>query len=292
MYHLHRTHFKQTIEIDNLVTLYYFEFAKDYIFHGERHDFWELVYVDKGEVEVTTDDRQYCLTSGMITFHKPNEFHSFHSSRGTAPNIIVFTFSSKSKELIRFEELTLRLDDDDRNLLANIVKEGMKAFVFPFQYPLVRQENAPIGSEQIIQMYLELFLIRLLRKMGKPETDHSLLSLAKEKENKTMTQSVIGFLELHMGEELTLSAISASLRIAKTRLKDEFKKQTGQSIMKYYLRMRLEQAKTLIREETYNFSEIAERLGFNSPHYFSKAFKKAMGMNPTEYARSVKARSD
>jgi AraC-like DNA-binding protein/quercetin dioxygenase-like cupin family protein len=292
MDHLHRTHLKQTITIDNLVTLYYFEFAKDYIFHGERHDFWELVYVDKGEVEVTTDDRQFCLTSGMITFHKPNEFHSFHSSKGTAPNIIVITFSSHSKALIPFEELTLRLDDEDRNLLANIVKEGMQAFVFPFQYPLVHQENAPIGTEQIIQLYLELFLIRLLRKLKKPETDHSLLSLAKEKENKTMTQTVIRFLELHLGEELTLSTISASLHIAKTRLKHEFKKQTGQSVMRYFLNMRLEQAKTLIREETYNFSEIAERLGFKSLHYFSTVFKKATGMNPTEYARSVKARSD
>jgi AraC-like DNA-binding protein len=292
MDHLYRTHLKQTIAIENLVTLFYFEFAKDYIFHGERHDFWELVYFDKGEVEVTTDDRQYRLTSGMITFHKPNEFHSFHSSRGTAPNIIVMTFSSHSKELTPFEDLTLRLDTDDRNLLANIVKEGMQAFVFPFQYPLVRHEDAPIGTEQIIQIYLELFLLRLLRKMDKPEEEQSLQSLAKEKENNTLTQTIIGFLELHMGEELTLSAISDSLRISKTRLKDGFKKQTGQSIMKYYLTMRLEQAKTLIREETYNFSEIAEILGFNSPHYFSKTFKKVMGMNPTEYARSVKARSD
>jgi len=60
--------------------------------------------------------------------------------------------------------------------------------------------------------------------------------------------------------------------------------------MEYFAGMKIKQAKQLIRDETYNMTEISGMLGFSSVHYFSKAFKKTTGMSPTEYARSVKGR--
>ena len=46
----------EVFQIDSIVTLHYFEFAKNYVFEGERHDFWECVYVDKGEIEIIHND--------------------------------------------------------------------------------------------------------------------------------------------------------------------------------------------------------------------------------------------
>ena len=45
----------------------------------------------------------------------------------------------------------------------------------------------------------------------------------------------------------------------------------------------------MIREKQYNFTEIAQRLGYSSVHYFSRHFKQVAGMTPSEYAASVKA---
>ena len=39
-----RTHLKQSVIIPSLISFYYFEFSKDYVFPGERHDFWELLF--------------------------------------------------------------------------------------------------------------------------------------------------------------------------------------------------------------------------------------------------------
>lgn len=286
-----RTRLKQTIRIDNLITMYDFEFAKSYKFNGERHDFWELVYVDKGEIVVQADDRTFRLAAGMIALHKPNEFHSFYAADGTAPNMIVLTFDCRSRAMKHFENQVLRVDNNQRNLLAEIVKEGKLAFEVPFRYPLVRRETAPISSEQMINLYLELLLLHLLRDLESPNAKRPLHSLAKEKENDALANTVIRFMESRIGEALTLDEICQSLHFSKTRLKDEFKKQTGQSVMNYYAKLKIDKAKTMIREERMNFSQIAEEIGFNGPHYFSKAFKKATGMSPTEYARSVKARS-
>ena len=42
-----------------------------YVFPGETHNFWECLYVQKGEVCVSADERVYNLTDGEIIFHKP-----------------------------------------------------------------------------------------------------------------------------------------------------------------------------------------------------------------------------
>ena len=49
------TRLRDEIVISELVTVHYFELAKDYKFPGERHDFWEFVYVDKGEITAYSD---------------------------------------------------------------------------------------------------------------------------------------------------------------------------------------------------------------------------------------------
>ena len=85
--------------IGKIVTMYYFEFASNYVFKGEKHDFWEFLYVDKGEVEIMADTQGYKLEQGDIVFHKPNEFHSVWANGKIAPNIIVISFECKSSAM-------------------------------------------------------------------------------------------------------------------------------------------------------------------------------------------------
>ena len=58
------TELRKVIDVQSIVTVHYFEYAKNYVFEGERHDFWELLYVDKGEVEVMADEVGYRLKRG------------------------------------------------------------------------------------------------------------------------------------------------------------------------------------------------------------------------------------
>lgn len=53
--------------------------------------------------------------------------------------------------------------------------------------------------------------------------------------------------------------------------------------------MKIDYAKKYIRENDYNMSQIADILGYESIHYFSRQFKKVTGMSPTEYSKSIKA---
>ena len=62
--------------------------------------------------------------------------------------------------------------------------------------------------------------------------------------------------------------------------------------MEYFFRLKVEAAKEMIRMSQLNFTQISERLGYSSIHYFSRQFKKTTGMTPSEYASSIKALSN
>lgn len=56
--------------------------------------------------------------------------------------------------------------------------------------------------------------------------------------------------------------------------------------MEYLTQVRMERACELLKCTSYRTSEIGEQVGYNDSHYFSSAFKKAMGQSPKEYKAS------
>ena len=63
---------------------------------------------------------------------------------------------------------------------------------------------------------------------------------------------------------------------------------TYNTILEYTLLRKIQEAKKLIREDRYNFSQISDRLAFDNPHYFSRVFKRITNITPSEYKKSVK----
>ena len=53
--------------------------------------------------------------------------------------------------------------------------------------------------------------------------------------------------------------------------------------------LKIKEAKKLIRENNYSISQISDMLGYSSIHIFSRAFKKAVGLSPTAYRKSIKS---
>ena len=75
-----------------------------------------------------------------------------------------------------------------------------------------------------------------------------------------------------------------------TNLKTLFKSVTGMGVMEYYRKMKIDAAKTMLREGRGNVTQIADQLGYASVHYFSRHFKQATGMTPSEYTQSIQAK--
>ena len=141
---------RREITVDAVVTVHYFEHAKNYVFEGEKHDFWELVYVDKGRLEVIAEDQGYELRQGQAIFHKPNEFHNLYANGTVAPNVVILTFVCHSPAMAFFENKITYVTSRQRDLLARIIEEGRGAFTGPLGDPytlqMPRNPDAPFGS--------------------------------------------------------------------------------------------------------------------------------------------------
>lgn len=293
-----RTVLQQFFSITKLISFHYFEYARGYIFEGEQHDFWEFLYVDKGEVEVRADDTTHSLKQGDIIFHKPDEFHTVCvKQHHKPPNLIVLSFECQSSAMAKFENQVLRLGDRERNLLSMIVQEGFQAFQPPFDSPsihtLERNPDAPFGSEQIIRSYLEILFITIIRNQQQTvsKDNNKLSSLHKETAEQQIVQKLIAYMNMHVSQSLSHEQLCQTFHLGRSRLKELFQAQMGTGVLEYFKSLKIEQAKTLIREQQYNFTEVANLLGYGSIHYFSRDFKKSTGMSPSDYAKSVIARS-
>lgn len=283
------------ITINSIISIHYFEFASDYVFKGEKHNFWEFLYVDSGEVEIMADTKGYKLEQGDIVFHKPNEFHSVWANGKIAPNIVVISFDCNSEAMKFFENKILYLSNSKKDLIGKIIKEGKNTFVNDLckdYVTLEKRDNAKVGSEQLIKIYIEMLLIGLIRENSSSHSEERLYSAAKKRVEEDITDNIIEFMNNNLHKNLRFDDICQEFYFGKTYLKTIFKESTGQGVMSYFRMLKMEEAKKLIREGKNNFTEISEMLGFDSVHYFSRSFKRYVNMTPSEYAVSVKARAD
>jgi AraC-like DNA-binding protein/quercetin dioxygenase-like cupin family protein len=289
-----KTTLKEEFVIESIVSVHYFEFAKNYVFEGESHDFWEFVYVDRGELEIMADDKGYKLRQGEMIFHKPNEFHNLWANGNIAPNIIVVSFVCNSMAMKYFENKILSTGDHVKNLLASIIKESMEAFSTPLSISttveLVKREKSIFGCEQLIKIFLTQLLIYLIRKGTDILTDDRLSSSVRERSNNDISLKIKEYLGNNLFEDITLEDVSQYVKLSRTSLQIIFKEQSGTGVMEYYRMLKIKESKNLIREGQLNLTQIADQLHYSSIHYFSRHFKKVTGMTPSEYASSVKAK--
>ncbi len=283
--------FENIINITKLVTVHYFEFDKNFSFKGESHNFWEMVYIDKGEAIITSDNTEFSLKQGELYFHRPGEFHKIRANGKTAPNVCVATFVCTSPTMKMFERKKIPLPENSKSLFRNFLDEAQNAFEFPFfdsnNGQLRPRTNSPLGSQQLVRIYLETLLIFLLRDEDAMGHAPLLFQTKESMENHIMVQ-IIDYLESKIYSDICISDVCKAVRYGKTYVSTLFKETTGFSIMQYYTMLKISESKRMIRENLGNISEIAYRLGFNDPRYFSRSFKRITGMTPTEYINSVK----
>jgi len=288
------TSLKNEITIKHIISVHYFEYSKNYIFEGERHNFWELLYVDKGEINVMADEEKYILQKGQIIFHQPNEWHNVIANGVVAPNLVVIAFNCNSKAMDFFKQRILSIDSKIQSYLSTIVLEAKRSFVSDLSDPLLstlkKRKKSYFASEQLIRIYLELLLIDLIKNQELYQAEVKPSTSVKEYAFEEKLTIVKRLLIEHVYSHLTLDDICKKTLLSRSTLQKLFKDGMNTSIMDYFKTLKIDEAKALIREGNYNFTEIASMLGYNSIHYFSRTFKATTTMTPSEYASSVKAR--
>ncbi len=289
---MEKKYYKHKIEnllvISKIITIHYFEFDKSFVAPTEAHDFWELVYAHKGDIICYADGKEELLKEGEVLFHKPNESHSLKADGKRAPNVFIISFECKSEAVNFFERKKMRLGKNLLRYIFAIIEESKNTFDLPYSDPQLKRmkllSNPALGGRQVIKNYLEILLINLMRHetdLGRGEA----VFLPTEQFDERISDRVIAYMKEHIREWLGIEDICKALHYNKSYIFKQFKKTTDCSVMSYFVKLKIEKAKEMLRETSLSVREISAYLSFGSPNYFSKTFKKIAGYTPSTYRK-------
>ena len=251
-------------------TVWNFNWDDSFVFSGETHISWEIVYVASGCVCVTEDEKLYNLREGDMIIHAPMEFHSIRSAENTNPNVYVIT-SIVDGEL-------------PKNLTAGVFALSpteQKAYreIFNGLYEFFNSDDRDPLEGQGCTDALSAFLIKVNRNYT---AEAKLLLSHSAMEYKRIILSMVE----HVCDNCTLEELAVLNKTSTSNIKALFKKHGGTSPMLHYSRLRCTEAIRLM-SEGYSAAETANMLNFSSPNYFNTFFKRMTGKPPASFIRSA-----
>jgi len=272
---------KNIFNIPRVVSIHCYDLAPDYRYRGEVHDFWEIYFVDRGECTIIVGDEYRPAKQGDMIFIPPNIFHNVECDGVHSASLFIITFDCRSSAMKYFSCKTVRLPRELAPIMKRLIDESVANFTVS-HYPLEPLPDAPIGGLQLVRIYLEELLICLLRHEQKSERSGAYIASKGDMDGRLVSE-IRTYLEANVRSRVTVEDIVERFHFGKSHLYDIFKEAYGESIMGYHSRLKIEEAKRLLREERLAVGEIAEMLSYESPEYFSRAFKKATGISPRAF---------
>lgn len=128
------------------------------------------------------------------------------------------------------------------------------------------------SMDDIKNWYLEKILIVCRNILNKKEmTVNSITEKAKE------------YIKLHFHKDLSLDDVSREVNVSPYYFSKLFKEETGENFIEYLTAIRMEKAKELLSQTGKSMKEICSEVGYTDPNYFSRSFKKNVGVTPTEF---------
>ena len=275
--------FKIEINVSAIVNVHFFEFPKTFRTEKDAHPFSELLYVESGSIKVLSDKYNGILKKGEMLIHRPNEEHFLTNTDKPETKVIIIGFECVSNDINVFSHKPYKLNADNTEKLARIVREGRNVFDPPYNVPVYdmkEKTHKPYGSMQLLKILIEEFLITLIR-----ETRFNEMSASEN--HRLAVAEIIKYLDDNFKEKISLDELAFLFGTNRSTLCKIFKENTGKTVGEYIIDKKIEFAKKEISSMNKTFSEISEEMNFESIHYFSNFFKKQMGISPKLYRRNT-----
>lgn len=134
-----------------------------------------------------------------------------------------------------------------------------------------------IYAAQSTQHILSLLLYR----------NRSLPMEQRASQSRTSLEAVIEFMQRNLNQNLRLEDFAREAGMSVSHFSERFRRQTGQSPMAYFIHLRMRLACRLLDLSRKPVKSVALEIGYRDPYYFSRVFKKSMGISPDKY-REIK----
>lgn len=241
----------------------------------------EIVYVLRGSLKITTNNRDILVKSDEIVVINSCQLHEFHSEDSAL--LLVFQFSPTNFETffpqiyeLYFSTIPLKLFDSSngKRLLKNLLEASKSYFQEDDHYSLICH-----GYSSLI--LFDLLKIVPYQLIDEKKHDYFLQKLERIKR-------ISDYITTHLQEKLLLADIAKNEDLSVTYLSHFFHKNFGVSFQVYLNILRCEQAQHLLSNTENTLLRICELCGFSDIRYLNRSFKHIYGVSPKEFREKNK----
>lgn len=174
--------------------------------------------------------------------------------------------------------------------MENIMDIKIKVLELVLQAESIGFENGGmvyrfVGRSEYLERLMEIQNFQQLQKWFVEKIEHVCRNIRLKKDESTsdVVTRAKEYIELYYAKDIDLDEVSKYLQISPYYFSKLFKKKTGKNFIEYLTQIRMEHAKILLRNSSMSMKEICMEVGYSDANYFSRAFKKNVGLSPTEY---------
>lgn len=239
-----------------------------------RHDdCTEIVFICEGQGTHIIGGREYRTRGGDLLIYNSGTLHD--ESASTEAHMIAYCCGFRGLKLRGLPANHL-VPEQGCPVLASGEQHAALASLFELLYDQVgvAQSGAAETCHHLLQALI-LLVGRLLER-PEPRLDAPGYDLGREVQH---------YLDERYAEALDLQVIAQRFKVSPYHLAHRFKAAIGCSPIHYLIRRRIGEAQSLLINTELSVTEIAERVGYRRPSYFTTAFKRVVGMTPGRYRR-------
>ena len=267
------------VRISEILGYYYNIRNSGYSFKGETHGYFELTYVDRGELLTEVDGKSYTIREKELMIYGPGQFHTQNIAEGHSCSYVTIIFD--------METIVYDVESTHYELLLNKVFSYDKKI-----YTLIKTFVSESTSEipymnSLMLCLLQETIIRLLQSEFIGQKSEKPVTTARQHYEDELLEKILTYIDETLYEPITIAEICQKFSMSRSSLQILFKENMDMPPKKYINELKLEKSRQMICENKYTISEIALMLGFNSIHYFSRAFTQKYNMAPSEYAKTI-----
>lgn len=276
---------KNTFNVSWISTIRYFELPADYTCNiGDRHEELELIFVEKGVFIEDSEDKKVILKAGDIVVYGSDYLHNNHCDGTHSASVFITSFGCKSAAAQKFKGRNFfHADSEIKNLVSMAINQGVKTCDINSKYCTMH----PDATQEDLQMYkniIEYLMLKLLRQQTEKAQHSERIFMQSNIENMSgLSGEIIAYLEENVYSNITIDDICKKFGYSKCHVCKSFKTATNTTIIDFYNNLKIEEAKRLLLETNTTIEEISVTLGYDTPQYFSKVFKKYTNMNPKHF---------
>lgn len=177
----------------------------------------------------------------------------------------------------------------DQNLCFVISLESQWVFIEEW---ICQQFDIPVRlvrSHSLDHLY-KISIIYQQLQQAMDEQNYRSIHRLNDLDDARRMQDIVAYVETYYMEELSLEKLASRFFLSREHISRKFKHQTGMPLSKYITNLRIRQAKAWLTETDESILSISLMLGYQDEKYFSKLFKKVVGITPFEYRNEERSR--